>query len=316
MKKFIISIICALLLLVISYKSNYISDFIAKKITGNQEVIIKDKNEYAKEDNFIFIQNTDSFVPYSYNDLLKIIYTTINYGWNFFTFYCPSEYEKCINDVENISKDDITLTHINNYVHPYNSFTNIKTSIMESGEITIEINYLYNKEQIKKIENKTNSLLKELVNDNMTNYEKIKVLHDYIINNAKYDVERNKNGDSKYLSYIAYGPLFEGYATCNGYTDLMAIFLTKMEFDNYKIATIPDEISYSATGHIWNAVKINNKWLHLDLTWDDPVSNDDKDYLFHTYFLKTNEEIDKADEGETKLEEHNFNKLFYLEFNN
>ena len=153
MKKFIISIICALLLLVISYKSNYISDFIAKKITGNQEVIIKDKNEYAKNDNFIFIQNTDSFVPYSYNDLLKIIYTTINYGWDFFTFYCPSEYEKCINDVENISKDDITLTHINNYVHPYNSFTNIKTSIMESGEITIEINYLYNKEQIKKIEN-------------------------------------------------------------------------------------------------------------------------------------------------------------------
>ena len=94
MKKFIISIICALLLLVISYKSNYISDFIAKKITGNQEVIIKEKNEYAKNDNFIFIQNTDSFVPYSYNDLLKIIYTTINYGWDFFTFYCPSEYEK------------------------------------------------------------------------------------------------------------------------------------------------------------------------------------------------------------------------------
>ena len=52
------------------------------------------------------IQNTDSFVPYSYNDLLKIIYTTINYGWDSFTFYCPSEYEKCINDVENISKDE------------------------------------------------------------------------------------------------------------------------------------------------------------------------------------------------------------------
>lgn len=314
MKKFIISIICALLLLVISYKSNYISDFIAKKITGNQEVIIKGKNEYAKNDNFIFIQNTDSFVPYSYNDLLKIIYTTINYGWDFFTFYCPSEYEKCINDVENISKDDITLTHINNYVHPYNSFTNIKTSIMESGEITIEINYLYNKEQIAKIEDKTNSLLKQLVNDSMTNYEKIKVLHDYIINNTKYDVERNKNGDSKYLSYLAYGPLFEGYATCNGYTDLMAIYLTKLGIPNYKIATTKGSGS-SSNGHIWNAVNLDGNFLHLDLTWDDPVSDDGKDYLYHKYFLIDTKALMEVDSGKVEIEEHNFDKNYYLEFN-
>lgn len=95
----------------------------------------------------------------------------------------------------------------------------------------------------------------------------------------------------------------------------MAIFLTKMGFDNYKIATTPDEISYSATGHIWNAVKVNDEWLHLDLTWDDPVSNDGKDYLFHTYFLKTTEEVKDADDGETVIEEHNFNSLYYLEFN-
>lgn len=74
------------------------------------------------------------------------------------------------------------------------------------------------------------------------------------------------------------------YATCNGYTDLMAIFLTKIGFNNFKVATTPDEISYSTTGHIWNAVYLNDEWLHIDLTWDDPVSSDGKDYLFHTYF--------------------------------
>ena len=94
----------------------------------------------------------------------------------------------------------------------------------------------------------------------------------------------------------------------------MAIFLTKLGFDNYEIATTPEKISNSATGHIWNAVYYSGKWLHLDLTWDDPVSNDNKDYLFHTYFLINNEEMKKADTGQTIIEEHNFNKEYYLEF--
>ena len=67
-----------------------------------------------------------------------------------------------LNDIENISKDDITLTHINNYVHPYNSFTNIKTSILESGEITIEINYLYTLDQIEKIDNEVDKIISNL----------------------------------------------------------------------------------------------------------------------------------------------------------
>ena len=86
----------------------------------------------------------------------------------------------------------------------------------------------------------------------------------------------------------------------------MSIFLNRFNINNYKIAS---------EEHIWNLVYLNNNWLHLDLTWDDPVSNDGKDYLFHTYFLKTTEEVKDADDGETVIEEHNFNSLYYLEFN-
>ena len=109
--------------------------------------------------------------------------------------------------------------------------------------------------------------------------------------------------------------MFEGYATCNGYADLMAIFLSKLGYENYKIATTKEEISYESNGHVWNAVKIKDKWLHLDLTWDDPVSTDGKDYLYHKYFLVNNEELKKADSGSVNVEEHNFNKSIYLEFN-
>ena len=59
---------------------------------------------------------------------------------------------------------------------------------------------------------------------------------------------------------------------------------------------------------------IDNEWLHLDLTWDDPVSNDGKDYLYHKYFLVSTEEMMEADSGSVKVEEHNFNKSIYQEF--
>src|SRR5699024_41357 len=143
-------------------------------------------------------------------------------------------------------------------------------------EINLTIEYLYTDAEISAINTKADEILATILTNEMNDYEKIKTIHDYIVNNVKYDIERNEENDSKYNSYTAYGPLFEGYATCNGYTDLMAIFLTKIGFNNFKVATTPDEISYSTTGHIWNAVYLNDEWLHNDLTWDDPVSSDGK----------------------------------------
>ena len=92
----------------------------------------------------------------------------------------------------------------------------------------------------------------------------------------------------------------------------MAIFLNKFGIKNYKIATTPE--NENSTGHIWNAVYINDKWLHLDITWDDPVAESGKDYLLHKYFLVTNEELQKADEGKVVVTEHNFLKNIYSEF--
>ena len=314
MKKLIVPIICTIITITFIINIDSITDKITGIITYEPSVVIKPQNKFAKNKNYLFIKRTDDFVPYSYKDLLNIYYTVIDNGWTQFTFYCPTEYQECIDDATQISSDELILTHLNNYVNPLNSFTNIKTSLNENGEITLKIFYLYEEKDVNEIDKKTDEIINELINDQMTDYDKIKTIHDYIINNTKYDVERNETGSSPYKSYQAYGPLFEGYATCNGYTDLMAIFLTKLGFDNYEIATTSDEISYSDTGHIWNAVYYGGKWVHLDLTWDDPVSSDNKDYLFHTYFLVTTEEMLKADAGQTIIEEHNFNKEYYLEF--
>lgn len=296
--------------------ANNWSDFLTNYTINDTEVYIPKANSYVKEEDFLFVQNIENFMPFSKGDLKNIYYTIVNNGWKEFTFYCPSEYVECLEDVKEISNDQDLLTHLNNYVHPYNGFSNVKTVISETGDITVSINYFYSEDQIKKINQQVDKIYNEIITNDMDTYTKILTIHDYIINNTKYDIERNNNGNSIYHSYIAYGPLLEGYATCNGYTDAMALFLEKMNIPNFKVAMTPEKNS-DTEGHVWNAVYLNNQWFHLDLTWDDPVSNDGTDYLQHKYFLITTSQLEEADtSGEVIVTEHQFKKNIYPELKN
>ena len=132
----------------------------------------------------------------------------------------------------------------------------------------------------------------------MTTRDKIKTIHDYIINNTDYDELKTKNiNDETYRSNTAYGVLIQGYGICSGYADTMAIFLNELDIENYKI---------SNETHIWNLVYINGVWKHLDATWDDPISefNANRD----TYFLISYDELTKLND-----DTHSFDKSVYKE---
>ena len=311
MKKLLVPIICLICILIVLLSADKITDhlifFLNQKTTNKIEI----KNDYYKKNNYIFVSNTEDFTPYGIEDILNIMYSIINSGSPNFTFYCPKEYTDCVKNIKDITNDRTLLTHLNNFVHPFNSFSSIEATISNTGEIIIKVNYLYGKEDIEIINDEVDKLINMLITPDLTeDYDKIKVVHDYIINNTKYDLENKEENKS----YIAYGPLFNHLATCNGYTDLMAIFLTKMGYDNYKVATTIEK-EENTEGHVWNAVKINDEWLHLDLTWDDPVSSDGKDYLYHKYFLISTEELITADSNITS-EDHVFDKTIYSELKN
>ncbi len=303
MKK-VVPIICIISILVIALNTNKIANYVVNYLNHNNYIKLDSNSIYAKNNNYNFVLNTNNFIPYGKQQLLNIIYTVINNHNNNFTFYCAKEYKNCITDINDITNNADLLTHLNNFVHPYNSFTKIKTTIVDNGEINLQIDYLYPDEEIDYLNNEVNNLINTLITEDLnTDYDKIKVIHDYIINNTKYDLDNN--------NYSAYDALKNHKATCNGYTDLMAIFLTKMGYDNFKIATTNSNADKSS-GHVWNAVKIDDEWLHLDLTWDDPVSSDNKDYLYHKYFLITTKELKTADNNITS-HEHDFDITIYNE---
>ena len=303
MKKAFVPFVCILSILLVLLNVNTITDHIILILNPVSKASYIKQDIYNKN-NYNFVENTTSNTPFGKQDILNIFYTVLNDGMSSFTFYCPKEYTNCISDISEMSKDENLLTHLNNFVHPYHSFSNITTDISDSGEINLKINYIYSKEEIDSINKEVERLIKELLDSSLTeDYDKIKVIHDYIINNTKYDLDNKEENKS----FTAYGALFNHLATCNGYTDLMAIFLAKMGYDNYKIATTND-----SSGHVWNVVKINKEWLHLDLTWDDPVSSDGKDYLYHKYFLINTDELIIADNNITS-KEHEFDRSIYSE---
>lgn len=264
-------------------RKSEINTFINSYLFPNNIKITKpEKNQYYRDYDFKFVKNTTNFVPNNFQDILNIYYTVINSGSSTFTFYCPAEYQSCFQDIQTLANDKSLLSDINNYTHPFNSFSHIETEIDSIGKVQLQVIHAYTKEQITMIEEKINELYPLLVNDNLGQKENIKNIHDYIINNSKYDSDRSDNNIIKYKSDIAYGPLFEGYAVCGGYSDLMELFLEKMNIKSFKVST---------KSHVWNAVLLGDKWYHLDLTWDDPVATDGLDYLEHKYFLIETEQL-------------------------
>ena len=308
--KFIVFLLCFLLILAVFMKMDVILDFIMPLVEPKYTYLDKPSNDYKKTDEFLFVQNISNFLVFSKQDILNAFYTIVNSGFDTFSFYCAKEYSDCFNDVREISQDEALMTHVNNFVNPYNGFKNLQTVIHESGEITVNVTYFYDDDMIAKINRRVDYLYDNLLNEQMDVREKIKTIHDYIINNTKYDEEKKDSGYSIYHSDTAIGPLFEGYATCNGYTDLMALFLNKLGLSNFKVATTKDDPNLE--GHVWNAVYLDGQWLHIDLTWDDPVSEDGKDYLLDTYFLINSDTLYNIDNKEA-ITDHLFLKDIYLE---
>ena len=254
-------------------------------------------NEYFVDDNFSYVNNYTSNDISNRKQLIDLIYYFINSGNEIVNAYCVKEYDNCIKDLETISKDQESLSLLNNFVHPYNSFSKLSFTYDERGNFTIKSTKIYSDKMIEELNTIIDDFIDKNIEKNMTIEEKLKIIHDFIIDNTEYDVLKMDNiNDPTYQSSNAYGVLLEHYGICSGYADTLAIFLNKLGIINYKISN--DE-------HIWNLAYINNKWLHIDLTWDDPVS--ETPINRSDYFMidtKTLQELDK---------EHDFNKYIFEE---
>ncbi len=268
-------------------------------VKENKDVTLTSSNAYSRDYSFNYVSLTNDFSPDNYQELLNIYFTVLNSGVTDFTFYCSDEYESCLNDVDSLANDQKTLSAVNNFVHPFNSFKHLETVYDNYGKVTLNIEHNYTDSDIKLIEAKVLEIEQAIWTNEMSVEDKIKAAHNYIINNSKYDKDRSDNNIVNYKSDTAFGTLLEGYSLCGGYTDSMALFLEDLAVKNFKVAS---------ENHVWNAVFLNNSWYHLDLTWDDPITSDGSDILEYNFFLITTKELQEIEQ-----EQHNYDYNIYSE---
>lgn len=273
-------------------------EYLYKKYIGPDIRQTLTDNEYRKNENYEYVQiDTDTTIK-SKKEAKNMIYTFLDAGWEEYMVKCDPDYLTCVDDIKEMVQDNTYLTDIGNFIHPFNTFEKVNTTFTSSGKVTLKKENRYSEKQIEEINKKVDQIFNENYDKSKNVRENIKIFHDYIINHTKYDAN-NTTGVSSINSSTAYGVLFDGVGICSGYTDAMQLFLEKLGVKNYRV---------SSSTHIWNLVYVEGKWLHLDLTWDDPIMSDGSDALNEDYFLiDTNTLLSKEDN------EHNFDESIYIE---
>lgn len=154
----------------------------------------------------------------------------------------------------------------------------------------ISFDYIMSKEEYAKAKNEM-SLKRDLIiaslSDLSDEYKTELEIHDYIIEHCDYKLE-----DEVYSYSSAYGALVDGKAACEGYSKAAKYVFDKVGIESILISGKASGDGRGDGDHMWNIVKINGDYYHLDLTWDDPVStNSSSSMSVHTYFNLTDDAI-------------------------
>ena len=128
------------------------------------------------------------------------------------------------------------------------------------SKVILILDYIYSSSEAEKMMvemRKAGLKAVQGVKEDMNDYEKALVVHDYIILNCSYD--------HKEEYYSAYDCLVRKSAVCQGYS--LAYMYVMRDILGYDCTVVFTD----SQNHSWNAIKLGKSWYHVDLTSDDPT---------------------------------------------
>lgn len=143
----------------------------------------------------------------------------------------------------------------------------------------------------KAVGKRVNQVVKSVIKKDMTNYQKVQAVHNWMIRNVKYDYYSLKRGYVPSVSHTAKGALLKKVAVCDGYSHAFQMVMRKLKIPCRFVTG-----SSGSVGHAWNMVKLSGKWYHIDVTFDDPIINgtNTNKKPYYTYFLKSSSVMKKT----------------------
>ena len=148
---------------------------------------------------------------------------------------------------------------------------------------------------------KAKAIVGQIIKSNMSDYECVKAIHDYLVKNVNYDsksiADGSINDNEGHPSHTAEGALCKNLAVCDGYAKAFELLCAESGIYAYMMYGEGINPDGQKESHAWNVVKVNGEWYQVDCTWDDPVINGsvvtDGSNLTYTYFLLTDTEMYK-----------------------
>lgn len=153
----------------------------------------------------------------------------------------------------------------------YNDSTN-KIDKINSEYLTTTANSKEEYEEHEKVHNKIKEIAKSITSYKDSDFEKVKKIYDYLISHTEY--RYSKEGIYEKSLYNKY------YMDCAGYTEFMNLALNSIGVECFSA----EDFTH---GHVWNIVKIDDKYYHLDATYSDTGSWEDTSK--YRYFLVSDE---------------------------
>lgn len=147
---------------------------------------------------------------------------------------------------------------------------------------------------------KAKNVLREIISDEMTDYEKALSIFDWIAINTQYDYTSytTPNYSTSITNYPTKLPCFylegvfkTGYSVCDGFSKAFSLMCNMLGIDCIRIVG-DAQTSSGSGGHAWNKVlfdkdpndSIPAEYYIVDITWTEIVSDDSEEQLSHTYF--------------------------------
>ncbi|MBR3134065.1 MAG: hypothetical protein IKG56_01215 [Clostridia bacterium] len=135
---------------------------------------------------------------------------------------------------------------------------------------------------INQVEGVANSII-SMTSNYTSRYDKVKFIHDYLIENADYDRDEDINNSD------IYGMLVKNKAVCEGYAKAFKYILDKIGIPCVVVCGDGQSDDGHTEFHAWDYVLMeDNNWYAVDATWDDPIvigNGKLSEQTKHRYFL-------------------------------
>lgn len=144
-------------------------------------------------------------------------------------------------------------------------------------------------EDMRKYDAQIKAILEKIVKPGMTEKQKVKAVHDYMVVNYKYD-ENFEVGLYGTDTYAFHGLLNNGTGVCQAYAELFYLFMCYVDIECIFVGGWAKGASGEYGLHAWNVVYADDGYYHVDVTFDDPLP-DSGSKISYDYFLKTDDEM-------------------------